>query len=405
MFNRLASGILTLSLLLAATSTVMGQSKGRPGKAPDARGGAQASVLYKIFPDYDVYSLSYESYEARRFSDLVEVNAILYDLTKEERTRIESMIQKLDGAPENKEASKGIDAKFATLINERAEITSSLQGKFDVDKTGAQETQQLLTSSGLIKTQAKIASIENARNESINQVRPAIEAMIGPERTQSAYAQWQYRVDQARDRVALKSILQTLRQPKEVRELARRELETKRSSSPPPQKMTPVHPPEKGDLNPRKSRAAERRTARRQKAEAAKPESEPTKRSTDRRSKAPARQEAREKPIPLDKWEQYVRDFIADYKCTPEQTHSALSILSELKGRAEILEKTSAKRLNAANELKDRKERQKRIDEINAPVDRLFEQLKRRLDGLLTTHQRAIKKAAAGTSNRKTKRR
>ncbi|MCB9858284.1 MAG: hypothetical protein H6818_21585 [Phycisphaerales bacterium] len=403
MFSRFSRFVLIAALVLSAAPFALGQNKTPDRRPPDGNDGDTSPILYKMFPDYDVFALSYEDYETRRLDDLVEVNVVLYDLTKEERSRVQSMLQKLEGEPTKKGELDDDDGKFAAMINERAEITRSLQGKFDVDKSGTKETQQLLTSSGLMKTQALIANIERGRNDAVNQIRPAVEAMIGPERTQAAYSQWQYRIDQAREHVALKSLLQTLRTPNEVREMIQRDRAAAHAGMPPAEKMKPVEPREKAVAALDKPKETPRRTPRRRKTESAKADSEPAKRSTEKKSRPAPTQAPKEKPIPLDKWEQYVRDFIADYKCTAEQSHSALSILSELKDRADVYEKTSKKRLDAANEIKDRKERQKRIDEINAPVDRLFEQLKRRLDGLLTTHQRAIKKATTGSSNRKKK--
>lgn len=393
MNNKAPRRIMATVCLLIATSAANGHA---PEARDNARGkdlNAPKSLIYKLFPDYDVYSLSWEAYEQQRIEDIVETNAVLYDLTKEERERVASLAQKYDGAPPSKEKSKAGNEKFAQMIEERAEIVRSLEGKFDVDKVADPSVQKLITSSGLMKTQARIVAAEAQRNESVNEIRTAIEAMIGQERTQAAYSQWDHRLEEAKARVAIKSIANSIRAPREVTQQKREARERKRISVPTVTPMKTIEPKnDKTDVSDDR-KATKRKSARQSRDEPAKKDEEDTRKAPPRR-KDRGNKKSADKPVPLDKWEQYVRDFLEAYKCTPEQTNSALSILSELKGRAESLEKASKKQLDAANEIKDRRKRQSRIDAINAPIERLFDQLKRRLDGLLTSHQRAIKQAA-----------
>ncbi|HPF38679.1 MAG TPA: hypothetical protein P5081_04315 [Phycisphaerae bacterium] len=388
---------LVIALVAAAPWIAFAQDKpGAPGKGQDS-----PSVVYKIFPDYDVYHMEWKEYEERRRSDLIEINTTLYELTPEEQARIGSLIDKYDQSPNEKEPDSKDQQKFVAMINERAEVVRSLQNKIDVDKGDTREAQKLLASSGLMEMQAKIMPIEKSRNESINAIRPAVEAMIGPERTREAYAQWNDRLEQARDRVAIKTLTQILRTPREARDVMRQERRATRRNTPPPQKMTPTTPEKKET----ETRGAARRSSAREKTDKPKSDEKTAKRSSEPKRRTTRRNTPAEKPVPLDEWEQYVRDFLTEYKCTPEQTHSALAILSELKDRAESVRKTNEKRLENAEQIKDRRERDKRLRDINAPIDRLFEQLKRRLDGLLTSHQRALKKAADKTSHRKSKKR
>lgn len=403
--------LIAVSVLLA-TSTADAQSKAAriKSRARNAKSPASDSVMYKLFPDYDAFGLSWKDYEQRRRSDLVEMNAVLYDLSDAEQTRVRTLIDKVDDSPKRKGKADGDNAKIAELINERAKIARSIEGKFDREKAQSAQAQRILMSSGLMKVQSQIAALESKRDRTLDKIRPMVESMIGPERTQLAHAQWNNRLEQARNRIAIKSLTATVRPPAgALKERAKAPPARRQASKPPITKMRPVSPTQRRSPPARRTKATRRPSRRMTKPAAGKSTTPPrTARKTPTRRTAratPHRQTAQAPAIPLDKWEQYVKDFLEDYECTAEQTHSALSILDELKGRAERHQKFSQKQIAAANEIKDRRERQKRLDAINAPVDRLFGQLKQRLDGLLTTHQRALKRASEAKARRSAKRR
>ncbi|MCB9858283.1 MAG: hypothetical protein H6818_21580 [Phycisphaerales bacterium] len=90
----------------------------------------------------------------------------------------------------------------------------------------------------------------------------------------------------------------------------------------------------------------------------------------------------------LDRWETFTRDFVARHHLTAEQQAAALSIMSELRSRAESLRKShSATPASGAGPAElARLERQRA--EIDQRVERLFDQLTRRLEALLTVEQR-----------------
>ena len=100
---------------------------------------------------------------------------------------------------------------------------------------------------------------------------------------------------------------------------------------------------------------------------------------------------ARKKP--LHPWEKYVRDFSARYELTQQQDNSAMSVLKDVRTQAQRIEQTNAPKIAEAEKIKDAIARAKRLAELNAPIDHLFEQLKARLDSLLTAPQRAKGKA------------
>jgi hypothetical protein len=88
-------------------------------------------------------------------------------------------------------------------------------------------------------------------------------------------------------------------------------------------------------------------------------------------------------------WEQYVKRFIADRGLSGAQSNAALAILKDARFRAGQIEKASADRWTVARQIPDRAAREKRLAELNQPIDQVFEELKLRLDSLLTAAQRA----------------
>ena len=107
---------------------------------------------------------------------------------------------------------------------------------------------------------------------------------------------------------------------------------------------------------------------------------------------------------PLSQWEQYVRDFIEEHKLSESQTHSALGILNEQESRARAVIARQENQRKRAAEIQDRRQQATQLAELDKPIDRLFANLKTRLDQLLTTQQRAEARKNS-TSNRKSKRR
>ena len=91
----------------------------------------------------------------------------------------------------------------------------------------------------------------------------------------------------------------------------------------------------------------------------------------------------------LHPWEKYVRDFTGKNELTPAQSASAQSILKDVLNRADLVKKRNADRIAEAERAADREVRRRRLAELNKPIDLLFGELKKRLDGLLTAAQRA----------------
>ncbi len=97
---------------------------------------------------------------------------------------------------------------------------------------------------------------------------------------------------------------------------------------------------------------------------------------------------------PLSEWEKYVYDFIETHELNDSQRNSALSILKDLTARGQQVERSNVQRVAAAQALKDEREKKAKLAELNAPIDRLFHELRQRLEALLTSSQKARAKAA-----------
>ena len=99
------------------------------------------------------------------------------------------------------------------------------------------------------------------------------------------------------------------------------------------------------------------------------------------------------KPAPVHPWEVYTHEFIKRHQLSPAQANAALAILQDSRQRGARIEASIAAELAEAEKIADSVGRQKRLAELRAPIDHLFDDLKGRLSGLLTAEQR---KAEAG---------
>jgi hypothetical protein len=88
-------------------------------------------------------------------------------------------------------------------------------------------------------------------------------------------------------------------------------------------------------------------------------------------------------------WEAYVRRFISDYDLSPAQANAAYAILKGQLEQARRYEQSVASRRADAERISDAAQRARYLRELNQPLERLFEELKLRLQAVLTAPQRA----------------
>ncbi|MDM8006685.1 MAG: hypothetical protein QUV05_11135 [Phycisphaerae bacterium] len=90
---------------------------------------------------------------------------------------------------------------------------------------------------------------------------------------------------------------------------------------------------------------------------------------------------------PLGPWDRYVRDFSRRYRLDDSQRATAQSILREMHERREVYEQAHREDYEAARSLEGQ-DQQKRLAQLNQPIEFLFSQLKSRLERIPTTEQR-----------------
>lgn len=87
-------------------------------------------------------------------------------------------------------------------------------------------------------------------------------------------------------------------------------------------------------------------------------------------------------------WEKFVREFIQQHDLSASQQSAAMAILKDVLLRADRIERSNAGRFAEAHSIDDERTREKRLAELQKPIDQLFDEMKRRLDGLLSASQR-----------------
>ncbi len=110
------------------------------------------------------------------------------------------------------------------------------------------------------------------------------------------------------------------------------------------------------------------------------------------------RRRRRSRENPIGPWEQYVRDFVQRYDLDSSQQTTAQSVLREMQQRRTTYEQTRRGDFEAAQQLEDIGKRQQRLDELNRPITRLFEDLKSRLERIPTAQQRQMVNGRLSTS-------
>ncbi len=111
--------------------------------------------------------------------------------------------------------------------------------------------------------------------------------------------------------------------------------------------------------------------------------------TTPPRRQQPARQPRVIEPAPpLNEWEKYVAKTSAMYQFTDAQDAKARSILTDLEHRAKQYRLTRGPAFLDAERLQDKDARAARLRQLNRPIDKLFDELKQRLDNLPTIPQK-----------------
>ncbi|MCZ6698384.1 MAG: hypothetical protein O7D94_05565 [Planctomycetota bacterium] len=146
---------------------------------------------------------------------------------------------------------------------------------------------------------------------------------------------------------------------------------------------------DRADLVEQAKRAGRAGDAKRLKGEADGRAAGPGQRDTPNDGKP---KDSRPPPRPLHPWVKYTQAFGERHDLSQTQAASAESILKDVLSRAGQIESGNAARIAKAERVLDAAVREKRLAELRRPIDQLFDELKKRLDDVLTAAQRSKSK-------------
>lgn len=91
---------------------------------------------------------------------------------------------------------------------------------------------------------------------------------------------------------------------------------------------------------------------------------------------------------PLGPWERYVRDYISRYKLDASQQATARSVLRDMSNQRQLWEDSHRNDRAIIEQIEDPQRRQQQLDSLNAPLVRMFDELKAKLEPIPTLAQR-----------------
>ncbi len=413
--------VMALAYLCAAPSAVLAQ---RGGKAGRSTGFVPSDEVLALHPE--IWDYQYDAKQLRSIyaDDLTTMAIGMYNLTGKEASRIGSLIQKMSS-----ERSKG-STNVDSLIDRRARHFDTLVTT--AEQTGMDLNDLILKDKTFAKYRAVIDDSKGEGGIDFTRVQEMVEQSMDRDAVSQAHETWRDNLEKLGPKVALQSVALEVAAAGGIDdEKFLHSISRERLGKPLGVKMDAVGKPDPNQkpierMKEEKARAmrpakpVDRKTAHGKtaaspsKAKAVKEKTQ-TKRATRQTKRPPAAQRKSPKAKrstqdtsipsapPLSQWEQYVRDFIEEHKLSESQTHSALGILNEQESRARAVMARQENQRKRAAEIQDRRQQATQLAELDKPIDRLFSNLKTRLDQLLTTQQRAEARKNA-TSSRKTKR-
>ncbi len=409
--------VMALAYLCAAPSAVLAQ---RGGKGVLASGFMPSDEVLALHPNIWDYRYDAKQLRSMYADDLTTMAIGMYDLTGKEASRIGSLIQKLSS--ERSKGGTNVDA----LIDRRARHFETLVTT--AEQTGMDLNDLILKDKTFEKYQAVIDDSEGEGVVDFARVQEMVEQSMDRDAVSKAHKTWRDNLEKLGPKVALQSVAlevaaaggiddekflhsilrKRLGKPLGVKmdAVGKRDPNKKpiqRMKEEKPRVMRPSKPVDRKTAGGKAVKAA----TEKKKAQAKQPTRQTKKSSTAQRKSPKAKRTTPRATLPsappLSQWEQYVRDFIEEHKLSESQTHSALGILNEQESRARAVLTRQESQRKRATDIQDRKEQAKQLAELDKPIDRLFSNLKKRLDQLLTAQQRADARKNT-TTNRETKR-
>jgi len=345
-------------LLLVSEAGAGGRDNPRPGhknRPARSRNSAYPREAAKRSRT-QLYRLGPVEIRALEMNDMFTIAKKMYGFGEGRSAAVYNEIARIEAQRWDHDPAIG---RYVELLTKRSQLYGELlvqskrQGRADVPAI------ELRRNKGFTKILRNIRLFERRHPHRFINLMNRIEPLLDPAGVELAHRQWRKRAAAVRPSVKIGGLLAGL--------------STKRFKKPPHAAVVQNPGSQK---NPRHAK----RGSEGGNPKAAARRAKTLNRRTPRRAASPAR--------PLSDWEKYVRDFIKRYDLTPSQTNAALSILKELTSRAVQIEKANRDQQAAAERITDAKERRRRLLELSKPVEGLFGELNRRLDGLLTAAQR-----------------
>jgi|GEM_PF-3784983 len=410
--------VLAITCMAAAPSVAFAQRGGKAELLPDFEPSPEVLQLHPDIWDY--------RFDARQFrglyaADVSSMAVGMYNLSGKQAERVRSLAEKMS------EKRTKEDAVVDSWMDRRAQHFNRLLST--ASRTGADLNDMILKDRSLSKYTDMIEASKPADQFDFEKVQAMVEQELDDNSTVQARESWRSNLEKLGVKVSLHGValeaaaaggikdeafFQTLAKHRISRpqSVVLNAAGKGKSTEKPVERMKEVKPGAKGAAKPiagkrpQASKPAARSKAAGEKEESrAKRAAHRPKRSSESRRKTPkAKQSSTQSQVPnappLSEWEKFVRDFIEEHKLSEAQTHSALGILEEQQSRARAVQARQANQRKRADEIKDRRQKAEKLAELDRPINRLFSNLKTRLDQLLTTQQRADARNKAGASRK-----
>lgn len=334
--------LLSLSVCLSLTASLIGQDKTDPppatnggDKAAQPAGGAKKNTQQPPtrIPREQRARAALRSPEERqneRLDRMMDRATEMYQLDDSQKITARNEIKTMQ---DQRRAAMGPEAdEYDQLQKKQAEIFSKAGPDEPTTQSSRETIRTLRTNPELRQIRKRMQEIDQKYPFNWDEAIKRIEATLPPEQAAKGHALWEQRRGGDRNSAD--------RFPRFPREEADRE-------------------------NRRRER--EQRMAERNGKTPAPTESGPT----------PQNVKVRE----LHPWEIYVKKFISDHQLTDAQSNSAMAILKDMRQRAEQVDKHLRSQPHATTQSVDA--------EFKKQSDAIFDEMKQRLDGLLTAAQRA----------------
>lgn len=353
------------SVLIApvSASAQAGKKRGRvPNRAKAYKEKKKpSSAIDQAQAELDLYSMGPDEFSELETQEIIALAQHLYEPDAQELSAVSAEITRIQN--ERWGNKEGIEA-YQNLLSERSRLHRELMANIDSAATARNKLRQLRKNKEFAKVLSDLRRYERRKPHQFKDFAEKIESVLAPTRVETAKRHWKSRISESRRTIRISGLLRGLRNRRWPKPDSEKPSGGERSQAKSGNRTGPERP-RSAPRAPKPSSVAKKKSAT----------------SGSARTTGPAR--------PLSEWEAYVRDFILKYELTQSQTNASFSILRDIQSRARLIEKSNRDKIAAAQKITDSKRRKQRLDEINKPTDRLFRELQRRLEGLLTASQRS----------------